>query len=162
MARGKKRFGSGSALAAGSLAFSDDTCVEDDHDSVAHNLTPVSADADAETLAAVAPVSLAPLVEQITLSAGADIAGLRARLECLLPWRSTDGSPLGMAVLEVGYLGDAVGGSAYAVVSADSLDAADELRHALEPMAGLTDEQWRSSWFETSGRLFAIRIYPRA
>lgn len=68
MARGKKRFGSGSALAAGSLAFSDDTCVEDDHDSVAHNLTPVSA--DAETLAAVAPVSLAPLVEQITLSAG--------------------------------------------------------------------------------------------
>lgn len=89
---------------------------------------------------------------------------LRAELERPLPWRSVDGAPLGMAVLEVGCLSDDEGahptGSAYAVVTADSFDAAAELRHALTAVAGLSDDEWRTGWFETPGRLFAIRVYP--
>jgi hypothetical protein len=89
---------------------------------------------------------------------------LRAKLERLLPWRSVDRTPLGMAVVEVGYLGDDAGsrlaGCAYAVLSADSFDAAAELRRALASVAGLSDDEWRTGWFETAERLFAIRIFP--
>ena len=70
-----------------------------------------------------------------------------------------------MAVAEVGQLDSDEGahraGSAYAVLTADSFDAAAELRDALAAVAGLSDEEWRDSWFEGRGRLMAIRIYPR-
>jgi len=93
-----------------------------------------------------------------------DVEELRAKLELLLPWRSADGTPLGMAVVEAGYLDHDArsrpAGCAYAVVSADSFDAAAELRRALAPVAGLSDDDWRTGWFETVERLFAIRIYP--
>lgn len=89
----------------------------------------------------------------------------RTRLERLLPWRSVDGRPLGMAILEVGCLGEDDGsrtpGGSYAIVGADSIDAADELRRALAAVAGLTEEDWHSGWFETPARLLAIRIYPK-
>lgn len=89
---------------------------------------------------------------------------LLAKLELLLPWRSSDGMPLGMAVVEAGHLsndeGSRLAGCAYVVVSADSFDAAAELRHALAPVAGLSDDEWRTGWFDIAGRLFAIRIYP--
>lgn len=69
-----------------------------------------------------------------------------------------------MAVIEVGYLNEDDGnrraGTGYAIVTADSFEAAAELRHALGPIAGLSEAEWRSAWFETTGHLFAICIYP--
>lgn len=88
---------------------------------------------------------------------------LRAELERLLPWRSVDGKPLGMSVMNVAYLEVDDGrpeGTAYAVLSADSFDAAAALRRAVVSVAGLSDDEWRTGWSETAGRLFAIQIYP--
>jgi hypothetical protein len=110
------------------------------------------------------PLPYATAVADGAVALARDVDEMRAKLELLLPWRSADGTPLGMAVVEAGYLDDDAGsrpaGCAYAVVSADSFDAAAELRGALASIAGLSDDEWRTGWFETAERLFAIRIYP--
>jgi len=110
------------------------------------------------------PLPQATAVADGAVAFARDVDELRAKLERLLPWRSADGTPLGMAVVDVGYLSAGAGsrpaGCAYSMVSADSFDAAAELRRVLAPVAGLTDDEWRTGWFETTGRLFGIRIYP--
>jgi hypothetical protein len=110
------------------------------------------------------PLLYATAVADGAVALARDVEELRAKLELLLPWRSADGMPLGMAVVETGYLSDdeesPLAGCAYAIVSADSFDAAAELRRALESVSGLSDDEWRTGWFETAERLFAIRIYP--
>ena len=93
-----------------------------------------------------------------------DCQAARRRLEDLLPWRSVDGAPLGMRIEQVAFLSEAEGGrpagSLFAVVSADSLDAAEVIRSALAVHAGLSEEEWDSGWFEGPGRVFSIRVFP--
>jgi hypothetical protein len=95
-------------------------------------------------------------------STATDVGEIKHRLVALLPWRDVEGVPLRMGVAEVGPVSIDAGTrpNVYAVVFADSFDSAAELRAALAPVAGLSEEEWRTGWFETPERLFAIRIYP--